>query len=153
MAAEAAIWRGQRPARPFILIAQPSLFDPSRAPGGRHTLWAYAHVPAASPEDFSGAIEQEIDHLAPGWRDRILERSVMTPADLSEYNPNNLGGDITGGAHTLGQVLFRPVPRRNPYTTPVAGLYLCSSSTPPGAGVHGMCGYWAARTALARDLA
>jgi phytoene dehydrogenase-like protein len=77
----------------------------------------------------------------------------MTPADLSEYNPNNLGGDITGGAHTLGQVLFRPVPRRNPYTTPVAGLYLCSSSTPPGAGVHGMCGYWAARTALARDLA
>ncbi|HSL27303.1 MAG TPA: NAD(P)/FAD-dependent oxidoreductase [Acidimicrobiia bacterium] len=152
MAAEAAIWQGQRPVRPFILLAQPSLFDPARAPAGHHTLWAYAHVPAGTDEDYTAAIEQEIEHLAPDWRDLVLERSVITPADLAEYNPNNLGGDITGGAHTLGQVVFRPVPGRNPYATPAPGLYLCSSSTPPGAGVHGMCGYWAARTALAREL-
>ncbi len=152
-AAESAIWKGHRPVRPFILLAQQSMSDPSRAPSGKHTLWAYAHVPSGSTEDFSGAIEHEIEHLAPGFRDLVIDRCITGPVDLAEYNPNFAGGDITGGAHTLGQVLFRPVPGRNPYATPAKGIYLCSSSTPPGAGVHGMCGYWAAQAALKRDLA
>jgi phytoene dehydrogenase-like protein len=150
-AAEAAIWKGKRPERPFVLVAQPSRFDRERAPDGRHTLWAYAHVPHGSGEDYTQVVDSEIETLAPGFRDTILDRCISTPADLEEYNPNYLGGDITGGAHTLGQVLFRPV-RGRPYRTPLDGVYLCSSSTPPGAGVHGMCGYWAARTALANEL-
>jgi len=150
-ACESDIWKGKRPARPFVLVSQASLFDPTRAPAGQHTLWAYAHVPPGSTEDFSTAIEEQIEALAPGFGDRILDRCIASPADLESYNPNNLGGDIAGGAHTLGQLLFRPVPGR-PYTTPVPRLYLCSSSTPPGAGVHGMCGYGAARAALEREL-
>lgn len=151
IAAESDIWHGRRPRRPFIIVAQPSLFDPGRAPGANHTLWAYAHVPLGSTDDYSGIIEDEIEHLAPGFRDQILDKRVSGPADLEEYNPNYVGGDITGGAHTLRQILFRPT-GISPYVTPVPGLYLCSSSTPPGAGVHGMCGYWAARTALKREL-
>lgn len=152
-AAEAAIWKGRRPARPFILLAQPSISDPSRAPAGKHTLWAYAHVPFGSTEDFSGAIDHEIEHLAPGFRDLVIERCVAAPDDLAAYNPNYAGGDITGGAYTIPQVLFRPVLGKNPYATAAPGIYLCSSSTPPGAGVHGMCGYWAAQAALKRELA
>ncbi len=148
---EAEIWKGRRPARPFILIAQPSRFDPTRAPEDRHTLWAYAHVPYGSDEDFTELIEAELEVLAPGLQERILDRCVAGPADLEAYNPNYAGGDITGGAHTLRQILFRPFPG-GPYKTVMDGVYLCSSSTPPGAGVHGMCGYWAARAALKADL-
>ena len=153
VAAEAAIWKGRRPARPFILVAQQSMSDPSRTPAGKHTLWAYAHVPSGSTEDFTGAIEHEIEHLAPGFRDLVIDRCIAAPADLAAYNPNYAAGDITGGAYTVRQVLFRPVPGRSPYATPAKGIYLCSSSTPPGAGVHGMCGYWAVQAALKRDLA
>ena len=150
-AGESDIWKGKSPARPFVLLSQASLFDPTRAPAGQHTLWAYAHVPAGSKENFTTAIEDQIEALAPGFGELVLDRCIASPADLETYNPNNLGGDITGGAHTLRQLLFRPVPG-GPYKTPVPGLYLCSSSTPPGAGVHGMCGYWAARAALDREL-
>ncbi|MGH8928611.1 MAG: phytoene desaturase family protein [Acidimicrobiia bacterium] len=153
MAAEAAIWKGHRPARPFILIGQQSMSDPSRAPAGQQTLWAYAHVPYGSTEDFSGAIEYEVEQLAPGFRERIIDRCVAAPADLAEYNPNLAGGDITGGAYTMSQLIFRPVIGRSPYATAAKGIYLCSSSTPPGGGVHGMCGYWAAQAALKRELA
>jgi phytoene dehydrogenase-like protein len=131
-----------------MLVAQPSLFDPSRAPEGRHTLWVYAHVPHASNDDFLPVIESEIEALAPGFSRYILDRCVSAPSDLEAYNPNNAGGDITGGAHTLRQVVFRPFLKLNPYATPLPGVFLCSSSTPPGAGVHGMCGYWAAQSAL-----
>lgn len=150
-ACEHDIWKGKSPARPFVLVSQASLFDHSRAPEGQHTLWAYAHVPQGSTEDFAPAIEQQIEELAPGFGELVLDRCIASPADLESYNPNNLGGDIAGGAHTLRQLLFRPVSGR-PYATPVPGLYLCSSSTPPGAGVHGMCGYWAARAALGQEL-
>jgi phytoene dehydrogenase-like protein len=150
--AEAATWHGHLPQRLFILIAQPSLFDETRAPEGRHTLWAYAHVPHGSQIDSTALIESQIEELAPGFRESVLDRCVSTPADLEAYNPNLVGGDITGGAHTLKQLLFRPFPAINPYATPIAGVYLCSSSTPPGAGVHGMCGYWAARAALRNEL-
>jgi len=152
-AAEAAIWKGHRPARPFMMVAQQSMSDPTRAPAGQHTLWAYAHVPGGSTEDFSSGIEQEIENLAPGFKDLIIERCIASPTDLADYNPNYSGGDITGGAYTVMQTVFRPVPGRSPYATPAKGIYLCSSSTPPGAGVHGMCGYWAAQSALKRDLA
>jgi phytoene dehydrogenase-like protein len=148
IASEAANWKGRRPERPFMLVSQPSLFDPSRAPAGHHTLWVYAHVPHASAENYLGVIETEIEALAPGFRNVIIDRCVSAPSDLEAYNPNNAGGDITGGAHTLRQVVFRPFLKLNPYATPLPGVFLCSSSTPPGAGVHGMCGYWAARTAL-----
>ncbi|MGQ0849027.1 MAG: phytoene desaturase family protein [Actinomycetota bacterium] len=147
---ERANWEGRRPQQPFMLVAQPSMFDPTRAPLGRHTLWLYAHVPFGSSDDFLPSIEEQIEYLAPGFKDRVLARAVKSPADLASYNPNCAGGDITGGAHTIRQLLFRPVPATNPYTTPLDGVYLCSSSTPPGAGVHGMCGYWAAKTALKR---
>jgi len=148
VAAEEAIWKGRRPRRPFLLVAQPSLFDPSRAPAGQHTLWVYAHVPRGTTDDYLPAIEAELENLAPGFSERVIDKCVSTPADLEAYNPNYVGGDITGGAHTIKQVVFRPLPSRNPYSTPLPGVFLCSSSTPPGAGVHGMCGYWAAQTAL-----
>ncbi|HUO45720.1 MAG TPA: NAD(P)/FAD-dependent oxidoreductase [Acidimicrobiia bacterium] len=148
---EAAIWKGKRPKRPFLLIAQPSRFDPTRAPDGRHTLWVYAHVPFGTDEDYTPAIEAELEALAPGFKDLVLDRCIAGPADLEAYNPNYAGGDITGGAHTLSQILFRPFPGGS-YRTPMDGVYLCSASTPPGAGVHGMCGYWAARQALGREL-
>jgi phytoene dehydrogenase-like protein len=150
--AESAIWHGKRPKRPFLLLAQPSLFDPERAPAGRHTLWAYAHVPAGATDDYTAAIDAEIETLAPGFGEIVLDRCISTPSDLEEYNPNYVRGDITGGAHTVRQLLFRPVLGTNPYATPAEGIYLCSSSTPPGAGAHGMCGYWAARAVLRREL-
>ncbi len=145
---EAAVWRGQHPERQFVLLAQQSLFDPTRAPDGKHTVWAYVHVPNGSTVDITGRIEAQIERFAPGFRDRILARSSWGPADLERQNANLVGGDITGGAMDLRQLLFRPVPRLNPYSTSAPGLYLCSSSTPPGGAVHGLCGFMAARSAL-----
>ena len=148
---EADVSAGRIPERPFCLVAQPCVVDPSRAPAGRHTLWAYCHVPAGSGADMSGRIEAQIERFAPGFRDRVLARSVRTAPEIARYNPSYTGGDIAGGAATLRQTIGRPALRWNPYRTPLPGVYLCSASTPPGAGVHGMCGLWAARTAL-RDL-
>lgn len=138
--------------RPFILVAQQSLFDPQRAPEGRHTGWAYCHVPLGSSVDMTERIERQIERFAPGFRDVILARRTMSPAQMEAYNPNNIAGDITGGANDLRQFLFRPTPRWNPYRTPNPRLLLCSSATPPGGGVHGMCGYWAAQSALGSIL-
>jgi phytoene dehydrogenase-like protein len=149
-AAEAATWRGEHPELPFVLVAQQSLFDPARAPEGKHTAWAYCHVPHGSAEDVTGRLEAQIERFAPGFRDRILARHTRTAADMEVYNPNYVGGDINAGIQDLRQLFTRPVARLNPYTTPLRGLYLCSSSTPPGGGVHGLCGYYAGRTALQR---
>jgi phytoene dehydrogenase-like protein len=148
-AAEAAATRGEHPERPFVLLAQPSLFDPTRAPAGKHTVWGYCHVPNGSAVDMAERIERQVERFAPGFRDRILARHVMTATDLERYNPNYVGGDINGGLQDLWQLFARPVARLVPYATPVRGLYLCSASTPPGGGVHGMCGARAARAALA----
>lgn len=141
---------GGLPERPFVLVGQQSVFDPSRAPAGKHTGWAYCHVPNGADVDMTERIEAHIERFAPGFRDRILARHAMAAADVEARNPNNVGGDIGGGANTLWQLVARPALRWNPYTTPNPRLFLCSSSTPPGAGVHGMCGYWAARAALAK---
>src|ERR1035438_9586314 len=137
---------------PFVLLAQQSLFDSLRAPEGQHTAWAYCHVPNGSTVDMTGRIEAQIERFAPGFRERVLERRVMGPAALEAHNANYIGGDIGGGANDLLQFLTRPFPRWNPYATPAPGVYLCSSSTPPGGGVHGMCGYHAARAVLRAEL-
>jgi phytoene dehydrogenase-like protein len=147
-ASEAQVASGLHPDRPYCIVAQPGVADPGRAPAGGQVLWGYCHVPSGSTVDMSARIEAQIERFAPGFRDRILARSVRTAADMAAYDPNYVGGDINSGAATLIQTLLRPVPRWNPYRTPVRGLYLCSASTPPGGGVHGMCGYWAAQTAL-----
>jgi phytoene dehydrogenase-like protein len=152
-AAESMVDRGEHPDRPFVLLAQPSLFDPSRAPAGRHTGWAYCHVPNGSAVDMADRIEAQVERFAPGFRSRILARHVMGPADFQRYNANYVGGDINGGRQDLGQLFTRPVARLVPYATPVDGLYLCSAATPPGGGVHGQCGYWAARAVLRREPA
>ncbi len=155
MAAERAVAQGETPERPFVLVAQQSLFDPLRAPSGKHTLWVYCHIPHGSRVDMTERIEAQIERFAPGFRQRILARHVMNPAALEAYNPNYVGGDINGGAQDWGQLFTRPVARLNPlnpYATGARDIYLCSSSTPPGGGVHGMCGYWAARAALAGAL-
>jgi phytoene dehydrogenase-like protein len=149
---ERAMARGRPAARPFVLLTQSSLFDPSRAPAGQHTAWAYCHVPNGSTVDMTAAIEAQIERFAPGFSARVLARTVTTPAALERYNANYIGGDINGGQADLRQLFTRPTPSLRPYRTPVPGLYLCSSSTPPGGGVHGMCGYWAARTALRDSL-
>ena len=145
---ERTVWEGSHPEKPYVLFAQPSLFDDTRAPEGKHTAWAYCHVPNGSTFDMAERIESQVERFAPGFRDLVLERSVRTPAQLEEYNPNCLGGDINGGIQDLGQLFTRPAVRPVPYSTPAKGLYICSSSTPPGGGVHGMCGYHAARAAL-----
>ena len=147
---EAAIWRGQTTKRPFVLVAQQSLFDDTRAPAGKQTGWAYCHVPHGSSEDMTEAIEEQIERFAPGFRQQIAGRHTMNTVDYEAYNPNLIGGDIAGGANTLLQVVSRPFLRRDPYATPNRRIYLASSSTPPGGGVHGMCGYWAAQSALRR---
>jgi len=147
---EAAIWRGVSTPKPFVLVAQQSLFDPSRAPAGKHTLWAYCHVPHGSTEDMSGAIEAQIERFAPGFRDRILARHSMNASDYEAHNANMIGGDIAGGANDVRQFVMRPFPSLDPYATPNPRIFIGSSSTPPGAGVHGMCGYWAAQSALKR---
>jgi phytoene dehydrogenase-like protein len=143
-------WEGRVADRPFVLVTQPSRFDPSRAPDGRHTAWAYCHVPHASTADMLSRIQDQIERFAPGFRDVILARAVMTPADLERRNANLVGGDIGAGATDLGQLFRRPTWRT--YATPSKGLYLCSASTPPGVGVHGMCGYHAAKLALEEVL-
>jgi phytoene dehydrogenase-like protein len=149
-ASEDAVTRGRHAERPYVLLAQQSLFDPSRAPGGRHTVWAYCHVPNGSAVDMTVRIEDQIERFAPGFRDRILARSAIPAAAYQRYNANYVGGDINGGTQDLRQLFTRPVARINPYTTPNRRLYICSSSTPPGGGVHGMCGHYAARAALKR---
>ena len=145
---ESEVAAGKVPERPYCIVAQPGVVDPTRAPAGKQTLWAYCHVPAGSTADMADRIEAQIERFAPGFRDLILARAVRTAAGMEQYNPNYVGGDINGGAGTLRQTIFRPTPRWNPYRTPIRGVYLCSASTPPGGGVHGMCGAWAARTAL-----
>ena len=127
---------------------QPSLFDPTRAPAGQHIGWAYCHVPHGSPVDMTARIEAQIERYAPGFRDCIRARHTYSALEMEAYNPNYIGGDINGGVQDLGQLFTRPVARRNPYSTPLKGIYLCSSSTPPGGGVHGMCGWHAAHSAI-----
>src|SRR5215210_6713909 len=145
---EDAVWREAVSERPFVLVAQPSLFDDSRAPRGRHTLWAYCHVPNGWALDMTEVIESQIERYAPGFRKRIVARATCSAVEMGAYNPKYVGGDINGGVQDLLQLYTRPAVRINPYSTPVDGLYICSSSTPPGGGVHGMCGYLAAQAAL-----
>ena len=151
-ASEDAASHGRIAERPFVLVAQQSMFDRTRAPEGQHTGWAYCHVPNGATTDMTDPIERQIERFAPGFRDLILARRVMFPADVQAHNPNMIGGDIGGGANHLSQFFFRPTLRWNPYTTTNPRLFLCSSSTPPGGGVHGMCGYWAAKSALSSVL-
>lgn len=143
-------WEGRHSERPFLLLCQQSVADPSRAPAGQHTGYAYCHVPADSDVDMTERIEAQVERFAPGFRDCILDRHVTRPADFAALNPNYVGGAITGGATDVKQLFTRPVARLNPYTTPNPRLFICSASTPPGGGVHGMCGYYAARAVIRR---
>ena len=147
--AELEVISGRQAEKPYLLVAQPSLFDPTRAPAGKHTAWAYCHVPNGSRDDRTAAIEAQIERFAPGFSDCVLARRILAPADLESMDENLIGGDINAGAFNVKQVLFRPGFRT--YRTGTPGLYLCSASTPPGGGVHGMCGFHAAQAAL-RDL-
>lgn len=151
-ASERAPWNGEHHERPYVLLAQQSLFDPTRAPAGKHTAWAYCHVPARSTFDMTGRVEAQVERFAPGFRDRILARSVMPPARFEEHNPNYVGGDINSGVQDLWQMFTRPTVSFAPYSTPARDIYICSASTPPGGGVHGMCGYFAAQAALRRSF-
>jgi phytoene dehydrogenase-like protein len=150
-ASERAAAKGRVAERPFVLVAQPSLFDRTRAPAGKHVAWAYCHVPHGFDGDMTERIEAQLERFAPGFGERVLARHVMGPAALERYNPNYVGGDISSGSNSLWQVVARPILSFNPYATPLKGVYLCSAATPPGGGVHGMCGYHAAKAAL-RDL-
>ena len=145
---EAAIWKGSHPEKPFVLLAQQSIFDPSRAPAGKHTAWAYCHVPFGSVKDMTTAIENQVERFAPGFKERVLARHTMNTAEMEAYNPNYIGGDINGGVIDIGQIFTRPALRYSPYRTSAKGIYICSSSTPPGGGVHGMCGYHAAQRSI-----
>ena len=149
-ASEAAVWHGEHSQRPFVLLVQASQFDETRAPEGKQSVWAYCHVPSGSTLDRTDVIERQIERFAPGFRDRVLARHVMNTRDLERHNPNDVGGAITGGMSTLAQMLARPTPRLDPYSTPNPRFYICSAATPPGGGVHGMCGFHAARSALRR---
>jgi phytoene dehydrogenase-like protein len=149
-ASEKAMRSGQHAERPFILLSQPTLFDPSRAPAGKHIAWAYCHVPNASTVDMLPRVEAQIDRFAPGFREIVLARRAFSPANLETMDANLIGGDIVGGAMDIHQFLFRPTLRR--YATSARNVFICSASTPPGGGVHGMCGYHAAKAALARFL-
>jgi phytoene dehydrogenase-like protein len=148
--AERTVTRGEVPDRPYILLAQQSMFDPSRAPAGKHTVWAYCHVPRNSTVDMTERIERQIERFAPGFRDLILAKHITTPRDFEAYNPNYIGGDIGGGLADIRQLFFRPTFRFPFHSTPNRRLYICSASTPPGGGVHGLCGYYAAKTAMRR---
>jgi phytoene dehydrogenase-like protein len=150
---EHSVFYGKMTDKPFVLVAQQSMFDSTRAPAGKHTGWAYCHVPHGSAEDATEAIERQIERFAPGFRDRILAKRTINTAQYEEHNPNMVGGDIAGGANVMSQFLTRPFAKLDPYSTPNERLFLCSSSTPPGGGVHGMCGYWAARSVLKRVFA
>ncbi|RWY53670.1 phytoene desaturase family protein [Mucilaginibacter gilvus] len=147
-ASEQQTWDGIHPEKPFVLLAQQSLYDDSRAPAGKHTAWAYCHVPNGSTKNMTGAIESQIERFAPGFKERILAKHTMDTAQMEEYNPNYIGGDINGGVIDIRQLFTRPALRYSPYKTSADGIYLCSASTPPGGGVHGMCGYWSAKKAL-----
>jgi len=151
-AAESAVAAGRHPERPFVLLVQQTPFDASRAPAGKHTAWAYCHVPNGSTVDMTAAIEAQVERFAPGFRDRILARASHGPAAMEAYDENYVGGDINGGSADWRQLIFRPVPALDPYATPARGIYLCSSSTPPGGGVHGMSGHLAARSVLRREF-
>jgi phytoene dehydrogenase-like protein len=148
VASEQQVWSGSNPDKPFVLLAQQSVFDPSRAPEGKHTGWAYCHVPNGSTADMTQAVENQVERFAPGFKELILARHTMNPAQMEEYNPNYIGGDINGGVIDIGQLFTRPALRWSPYKTSAKGIYLCSASTPPGGGVHGMCGYNAAKKVL-----
>jgi phytoene dehydrogenase-like protein len=150
VSSERLVSEGRHPEQPFIILSQPSLFDSSRAPRGHHTLWGYCHVPNGSPMDMSERIEKQIERFAPGFRDCILARNVTGPVELERHNSNLVGGDINGGLQNLSQMFTRPTWRL--YSTPNRRLYICSSSTPPGGGVHGLCGYYAAKAALRKTL-
>ncbi|MFN2463582.1 MAG: phytoene desaturase family protein [Candidatus Dormibacteria bacterium] len=152
VASEAAASGGRVSERPFVLLVQSTVFDPSRAPAGKHTAWAYCHVPSGSTTDLTAAIEDQVERFAPGFRQLILARHATDPAALEAYNANYIGGDINGGVQDWRQLFTRPVARPVPYATSDKDIYICSSSTPPGGGVHGMCGHWAARSALARSF-
>jgi phytoene dehydrogenase-like protein len=145
---EAQVWNGEHPASPFVIFVQPSLFDQRRAPPGKHTAWAYCHVPQGSDRSMATRIESQVERFAPGFKERILARHTMNAAQMEAYNPNYVGGDINVGVQDLSGHFLRPARRLDPYRTPLEGLFLCSSATPPGGGVHGMCGYHAARSAL-----
>ena len=151
-ASEEAPWQGKHHAKPFVLLAQPSIADPTRAPAGKHTAWAYCHVPSGSTVDMSDAIESQVERFAPGFRDVVSARATMNTEQVQAYNPNYVGGDINAGVQDLRQLFTRPVARLNPYTTPNERLFICSASTPPGGGVHGMCGFYAAKAVLKRRL-
>jgi phytoene dehydrogenase-like protein len=135
-----------------VILAQPSLFDATRAPGGQHTAWAYCHVPHGSPVDMIEPIVQQIERFAPGFRDVVLETHTYNAPQMEAYNANYVGGDINGGVQDLRQLFTRPVLRLNPYSTPNPQIFICSSSTPPGGGVHGLCGYYGAKAALKRPV-
>jgi phytoene dehydrogenase-like protein len=150
-AAEAASSAGRVPEKPYVLLCQPSVADTTRAPEGKHTLWAYCHVPNGSDVDMTAAIEDQIERFAPGFRDRILARHTMGPAQMEAHDANYIGGDINGGVQDLRQLFTRPVARYPVYSTPDPNVWLCSSSTPPGGGVHGMCGASAATAVLRRE--
>lgn len=147
-ASERMAWKGKHPEKPFVLLAQQSLFDPTRAPEGKQSAWAYCHVPSGSEEDMTLAIENQVERFAPGFKESILGRHTFNSTQMQVYNPNYIGGDINGGAINISQLFTRPALRLSPYRTSAKGLYICSSSTPPGGGVHGMCGYHSARRAL-----
>lgn len=151
-ASEKMIWQGKISERPYVLLAQQSLFDRTRAPEGKNAIWAYCHVPNGSTEDMTEIIENQIERVAPGFKERILARHRMNTSEMEAYNPNYVGGDINGGAMTIPQLFTRPAVRLSPYTTPMKGVYICSSATPPGGGVHGMCGYHAAKKVLKKEF-
>ena len=146
---EAAVWKGKHPEKPFVLLAQQSLFDASRTSAPHQVVWAYCHVPHGSTVDMTDAIEQQVERFAPGFKDRIVAKCTTNAMDYEAYNPNYVGGDINGGVMDMTQLFTRPALRWSPYRTSVKGIYICSSSTPPGGGVHGMCGYYAAKQVLA----
>ncbi|MDH7460278.1 NAD(P)/FAD-dependent oxidoreductase [Chitinophagaceae bacterium 26-R-25] len=148
---EKATWKGSHPDKPFVLLAQQSLFDASRAPEGKHVAWAYCHVPNGSTKDMTAAIENQVERFAPGFKERIIGRHTFNTSQLEQYNANYIGGDVIGGATDIGQLFTRPALRYSPYRTSTKGIYICSASTPPGGGVHGMCGYNAASRVL-KDL-
>ncbi len=151
-AGEKQVNRGEHPTSPYVLLSQPSTFDPTRAPDGRHMLWTYCHVPRGSTQDMAGAVTAQIERFAPGFRDVVVRSHTMTAAGLETYNANYVGGDFSSGAVNLRQIIARPVPSLQPWATPLKGVYLCSQSTPPGPGVHGMAGFNAARLALKREF-
>jgi phytoene dehydrogenase-like protein len=148
-AAESAPWRDEHAERPFVLVTQPTVVDRSRAPAGKHTAWGYCHVPNGSTFDMTARIEAQVERFAPGFRDVILARAIRSPSTIEDDNANLVGGDVSGGSNDLWNLIFRPTWRR--YATPVPGVFLCSAATPPGGGVHGMCGYHAAHAAFDGD--